>query len=75
MGYTTEFKGEFSLSKNLTDVQRNYLIKFAASRHMKRDPKKLPNPNVHDQARVDVGLPYGEEGEFVVNDDGEFGQT
>lgn len=75
MGYSTEFKGEFSLSKNLDDKQRNYLNKFANSRHMKRNPSELPNLWVLDQARVDVGLPYGVEGEFVVNDDGDFGQT
>lgn len=75
MGYSTDFTGEFSLSKKLNDVQRIYLNKFAYSRHMKRDLNKLPNNKVYDQARVDVGLPYGEEGEFVVNDDGYCGQT
>lgn len=33
MGYTTEFEGAFTLSKNLTDVQARELIRFSEERH------------------------------------------
>lgn len=75
MGYTTTFEGIFEFSKPLTKEQKNYLKKFAGSRRMKRDPTKLPNSKVNDAARVAMGLPIGPEGEYVVNDDGNFGQT
>jgi len=41
MGYTTEFDGSLSLSKNLTTEQFNYLNTFSNTRRMKRDVNKL----------------------------------
>jgi hypothetical protein len=67
MGYTTYFTGEFKLDKPLTIAQFNYLKKFAAMRHMKRnaiDIEFRPDPLRHK-----VGLPVGTEGEFFVGDE------
>ena len=75
MGYDTEFFGEFEFSQALTENQRNYLTLFSKSRRMGRYVRKLPNDLVNDSARIAVGLPYGKQGEFVVNDDDNFGQT
>lgn len=75
MGYTTYFSGKFNFSKPLTENQRKYLMLFSKSRRMGRDVSKLPNDFVNDSARIAVGLPYGEQGEFVVNEDDQYGQT
>lgn len=41
MGYTTEFEGRFDLNKKLDEETYNYLVKFAETRHMKRDLTKI----------------------------------
>ena len=41
MGYTTDFKGSFTLDKPLTADQKEYLNMFADTRRMTRDPCKL----------------------------------
>lgn len=67
MGYTTEFKGEFTLDRPLSPEHKAYLVKFSEQRHMKRDPKvteSLPDP-----VRQAVGLEVGPEGDFFVGDD------
>ncbi len=58
MGYTTEFEGEFTLTRKMTDQEREYLQKFSETRRMAR---KLP-------AR------WGVEGEFYIDGGGFMGQ-
>ena len=64
MGYTTELEGEFRVSPPLAAEHRAYLVAFADTRRMKRDPAKaqlLPDP-----ARTKVRLPIGADGEYFV---------
>lgn len=73
MGYTTEFEGEFKLDRPLEKHHAAYLMKFADTRRMKRDPRmaaKLPDP-----VREAVGLELGIEAEFFVGGAGDFGQA
>ena len=73
MGYTTDFKGSFTLSKPATPEQIEYLNRFSYTRRMKRDVEKL-----NEQYKGEFGLPgtgYGEEGEFFCKRDGDFGQS
>jgi hypothetical protein len=58
MGYTTKFEGEFTLTRKMTDQEREYLQKFSGTRRMAR---KLPPE-------------YGIEGEFYVDGGGFAGQ-
>jgi hypothetical protein len=58
VGYTTEFEGEFTLTRKMTDQEREYLQKFSETRRMAR---KLP-------AR------WGVEGEFYIDGGGFMGQ-
>ncbi len=53
MGYTTEFKGEFTLDRPLSPVLKAYMTAFARVRHVKRDPDKLSD-----------GHYYGKDCEF-----------
>jgi hypothetical protein len=72
MGYTTKFEGKFLLDKPLTEAQAKYLLKFANTRRMKRNPKLvelLPDP-----IREAVGLPIGIDGEYFVGGTGTAGQ-
>jgi hypothetical protein len=41
MGYTTDFEGKLSLSKELTVKQKEYINLFSSTRRMKRDVNKL----------------------------------
>ena len=64
MGYTTDFKGNFSFNKPLTANQVKYLQAFCDTRRMKRDAAKtelLP-----DELRKAVGLPVGDDGGYYV---------
>lgn len=72
MGYTTQFEGQFNLSKPLTDDQSNYLHTFSGTRRMKRNSEMLMN-----QYNGQHGLNgnYGIDGEFFCFDDGDSGQT
>jgi hypothetical protein len=72
MGYTTEFQGQFTLSKPLTAAQAAYLTAFAESRRMRRNATKTSKRA--DPLREAVGLPVGPQGGFFVNEDGDFGQ-
>jgi hypothetical protein len=69
MGYTTDFSGQFKLNKPLDDKTKEFLTKFAETRRMKRDPKKI--------AQQFGGTPeqYGVEGEFFVGGLGFAGQN
>ena len=59
MGYTTEFRGVFELDRELDDETFKLLRGLAKTRRMARD----------------VGSEFGVEGEFYINNDGNFGQT
>lgn len=77
MGYNTEFFGEFRIrGGKLSQEQIQYLKTFAHCRHMKRDVNLIPNDDLVEASRIKVGLPIGEEGEFVLNENDKehFGQ-
>lgn len=72
MGYTTEFRGEFTVTPALTPEQVAYINRFSETRRMQRDPQKaalLPDP-----IREAVGLPLGKEAEYFVGGGGFAGQ-
>lgn len=72
MGYTTKFKGGFTLNQALTKAQAAYLRKFAETRRMGRNPALLQGEL--DLIRTAVGLPLGEEGGYFVGSRAPFGQ-
>lgn len=41
MGYSTDFYGTLKLSRQATDIEKNYINLFSATRRMKRDVNKL----------------------------------
>lgn len=73
MGYTTDFRGELSLTPPLTPEQLAYINAFNETRRMGRDPKV-----VMEYAKGEDGLPgadktkaeevYGKYGEYYVGD-------
>ena len=68
MGYTTDFAGRFQLNKTLAPEHMAYLLKFAETRHMRRNAEKvklLPDP-----IRAAVNLEVGKEGDYFVGVDG-----
>lgn len=72
MGYTTDFKGHFTLDKPLRPEHAAYLHKFSGTRRMRRNPKiasELPDPE-----RLAVDLPIGDEGGYFVGGLGFAGQ-
>ncbi|ORZ39030.1 hypothetical protein BCR44DRAFT_33347 [Catenaria anguillulae PL171] len=72
MGYTTVFRGHFSLSPALNPAQIAYLTHFAYIRHMIRDStlcRAKPDP-----LRAAVNLDVGTDGEFFVAAEGDYGQ-
>jgi len=76
MGYTTDFQGQLSFDRVLTNEEVNYIKKFNDSRRMKRDVSKL-----YDIYKGEGGNPflpkeqtYGNEGEYFVGGSGDFGQ-
>jgi hypothetical protein len=74
MGYSTDFFGSITLSRELTDVEENYINKFSETRRMKRDVNKLMDvykgefgyPGVDKNS--EPALIYGNEGEYFVGD-------
>lgn len=72
MGYTTEFRGKFKLSKPLDKSQIDYIQTFCKTRRMIRDEKLCEG--VYDPIRLAVDLPVGEQGEFCVFGSGFHGQ-
>lgn len=57
MGYTTEFKGRFTLDKPLSQEQADYLRQFNETRRMRRNAHKVEK--LADPKRIAVGLPLG----------------
>jgi len=80
MGYTTDFLGRCSLSRELTTVEKNYINDFSETRRMKRDVNKLMekyngkhgHPTPASDKPDDI---YGLEGSYFVMNDGDYGQT
>lgn len=79
MGYTTEFKGSLSLSRTLTDEEKNYINTFSETRRMGRDSEKLFEKFGGANGKIlNDGEPktaqncYGYNGEFYVGDDNLF---
>lgn len=70
MGYTTNFYGSFTFSRNLTDEEVAFINAFASRRHMRRDVEKLQaeygnqygNPFTPED-------PLGPEGAYFVGGD------
>lgn len=79
MGYTTDFSGYLSLSRELTDVEKNYINKLHETRRMKRNVKKLMemfngehgHPTPKSDKPEDI---YGVDGEYFVGGGGFAGQ-
>jgi hypothetical protein len=76
MGYTTDFQGQLSFDRVLTNEEVNYIKKFNDSRRMKRDVSKL-----YELYKGEGGNPflpkeqtYGNEGEYFVGGTGHAGQ-
>jgi len=72
MGYTTEFKGNFSVTPTLKPEHAKYLRQFGHTRRMMRNAdiaEKMPDP-----VREATGLPIGREGEYFVGSTENFGQ-
>lgn len=64
MGYTTNFHGSFGVTPCLRDVHKDYLIRFAQTRRVKRDVVNIDL--LRDEWRVKAGLPAGDEGGYYV---------
>jgi hypothetical protein len=69
MGYTTYFAGRFNLNKQLDDETFNLIDGLAKTRRMKRDINKLEEMGF---SKVET---FGEEGEYFIKNDDEFGQS
>jgi hypothetical protein len=79
MGYTTEFRGGFTIKGDITQEQIDYINKFSETRRMKRDNAKLM-----ELFKGEHGLPgadktnadavYGIQGEYFVGGLGFAGQ-
>lgn len=71
MGYSTDFSGEFTLSRPLTDREASYIRTFSGTRRMKRDVAVLQSLYGGQHG---LNGDYGQEGEYFAFDDGNFGQ-
>lgn len=63
MGYSTDFKGEFTLSRTATGEEINYINTLSDTRRMKRDVNKLQE--IH-QGKYGFNGIYGIEGEYFI---------
>lgn len=68
MGYTTDFSGAFLLDRPLEDHHREYLSRFAAVRHMRRETTSTAT--YPDPVREAVGLDVGHEGAYILCEEG-----
>lgn len=64
MGSAVDLHGRFEIKPPLDKDQVEYLKQFAASRRMKRDPKRTED--LEDPLRKAVGLPLGIDCEYYV---------
>ena len=77
MGYTTDFEGQFTFSRKLTDEQTEFIQQFSESRRMGRDVNELmriyegrgglplPQTSIGEDTRTPEEI-YGVDGEFFV---------
>ena len=72
MGYTTDFKGHFTLDKPLLPEHAEYLRMFSETRRMMRDAAKAEQ--IPDPVRTATGLPIGDQGGYFVGGSGFHGQ-
>ena len=72
MGYTTDFKGHFTLDKPLRPEHAAYLHAFSETRRMQRDAGKAGK--LADPKREAVGLPIGVQAGYFVGGTGLAGQ-
>jgi hypothetical protein len=78
MGYSTDFEGELSFSRQLTTEEKTYIQNFNKSRRMKRDVEKLMQkhnggntiPNLHGE-EVNSKISYLEKRGYTVTKNGE----
>jgi hypothetical protein len=70
MGYTTEFTGFFTFVSPLREAQVEYINAFCNSRRMQRFNSAFET-DMSQRLRnhTDVMMPYGDEGEFCVDDE------
>lgn len=66
MGYTTFFAGKFNINPSLDNKHQKYLHKFAKTRRVKRDGRKVRK--YPDPERKAVGLTPGRDGQYFVGD-------
>ena len=74
MGYTTEFRGRLATSRELTEVEKNYINLISSTRRMKRDVNKLMKlyDGKHGNPFATENTPeaiYGVDGEYFVGED------
>ena len=74
MGYSTDFYGSLSISRPLTEKERDYINLISNTRRMKRDVTKLMNlyKGEHGNPFATDTTPeaiYGCEGEYFAKDD------
>ena len=72
MGYTTDFRGKFTLDHKLSEAQAAYLAKFSETRRMRRNADIAAT--IADPIREAVALPVGLEGGYFVAGAGFCGQ-
>jgi len=72
MGYTTDFYGEFTLDKPLSEEHLKYLRQFNETRRMKRNPQKVAS--LLDPVREAAELTMGTEGGYFVGNTDNHGQ-
>ena len=69
MGYSTDFEGSFRFSKPLTVAQYKYLVKFADTRHVKKNIYgELSSKQKRELKQIGMSY-YGDEGEFYLDED------
>lgn len=73
MGYTTEFEGHFEFNKPVDAKLRKYINNFKDTRRMKRDNEVIKEI-YPDWKKKCLNGELGKNGEFFVNNDGDFGQ-
>lgn len=66
MGYSTDFRGEFTVTPPLSKAHAEYLRQFSESRRMTRNADLVRE--MDDPYRFAANLPVGPEGGYFVND-------
>lgn len=72
MGYTTDFRGQFTCEPALNPKQVAYLKAFADTRRVRRDFDKASI--IADDVRIDAGVPLGKDACYFTGSTGFMGQ-